>query len=121
MPDYNSIIWSVRIAIAEYEFVNKRRPGTILMERDAFFVTDHGPAFILEMDKKGFRTIFGIPVKPVDSDGYGIYISDGKIPIRILNPDSDRTVYLFDEQHRKEACIDVKGKNVWHSPEGDSK
>ena len=69
----------------------------------------------------GFRTIFGIPVKPVDSDGYGIYISGGKIPIRILNPDSDRMVYLFDEQHKKEVCIDGQGKNVWHSPEGDSK
>lgn len=121
MPDYNSIIWSVEIAIAEYECVNGRKPGTILMERDAFFVADNGPAFIHEMDKKGFRTIFGIPVKPVDSDGYGIYISGGKIPIRILNPYSDRTVYLFDEQHKKEVCIDVKGKNVWHSPERDSK
>lgn len=121
MPDYNSIIWSVEIAISEYECVNGRKPGTILMERDAFYVADHGPAFIREKDKKGFRTIFGIPVKPVDSDGYGIYISGGKIPIRILNPYSDRTVYLFDEQNKKEVCVDDQGKNVWHSPEGDSK
>ena len=84
MPDYNSIIWSVELAICEYECVNGRKPGTILMERDAFFVADSGPAFILEMDKKGFRTIFGIPVKPVDSDGYGIYISGGKIPISMM-------------------------------------
>ena len=84
MPDYNSIIWSVEIAIGEYECVNGKKPGAILMERDAFFVADNGPAFIREMDKKGFRTIFGIPVKPVDSDGYGIYISGGKIPIRMM-------------------------------------
>ena len=84
MPDYNSIIQSVYIAITEYECVNGRKPGTILMERDAFFVADNGPAFIHEMDKKGFRMLFGIPVKSVDSDGYGIYISDGNIPIRTM-------------------------------------
>ena len=74
---------SLKIALMEYEYRNKHKPGCVLMELGAFSLFEHSNINAFGYCTQEEQKIFGIPVKEIMCGGYGIYLSDGPIAITI--------------------------------------
>ena len=88
---------NLRIALMRYEDRNGHSPGHIFMESAVFWLFKYFNSSVItpNMPLTDGATFFGIPVKEIKENGYGIFLSDGPIPLEAYEgADSENVVFL---------------------------
>lgn len=87
---------NLRIALMRYEDRNGHSPGHIFMESAVFWLFKYFNSSVItpNMPLTDGTTFFGIPVKEIKENGYGIYLSDGPILLEAYEgTNSENVVY----------------------------